>query len=265
MADNPMPSLPNYLRERRRRREELVASAVVALIRTEGHLVEDGYRPTEGQTRSPDWMLTIDGVPAALEVTALLPRPHVQKAERLIVDQIEAGVRAMLMPRIDGLGGQVVLGLAYSASGVAGRGRTLLATDTETLAVEVRAILDRLAAGTEFVDIESSVPWVIRAEVILIPGPHDGFYVSHAPDDAQQPDLDDWVGRVIEAKGDQHVRHADRGILAIDSIFDDAEDLREAFGRAGTSVPWWRVYSVVGSTATLVHETIDTDSRSTHL
>jgi hypothetical protein len=259
-----MPPLPNYRREYRRQREEVVASAVAAVLRTEGRVVEDGCRPAVGQTRSPDWMLTIDGVPAALEVTALLPRPHVQKAERLIVDQIEAGVRGMLMPRIDGLGGQVVLGLAYSASGVAGRGRTLLATDTETLAVEVRATLDRLPAGGESVDLESSVPWVIRAELILIPGPHDGFYVSQAPDDAQQPDLDDWVGRVIESKGDQHVRHADRGILAIDSMFDDAEDLREAFGLAGTSVPWWRVYSVVGSTATLILETIDTDSRSTH-
>ena len=254
MADEPMPRLPNYRRDYNRRREDLVATAVAAVLRAEGHVIEDGYRPAEGEARSPDWMMVIDGVPTALEVTRLLPRAHVQKAESLVTD-IETQARHILMPIVAGCGGQVLLGVSYSASGVATLSRAQLASDAPRLASEVDAVLARPRFGADmFVEMPSSVTWVIRADVMLVPGPQDGFYIIQKPDEAQQPNLDDILARTIDSKGDQHVGYAGRAILALDAMFDDVDDLREAFEHCRVAVPWWRVYSVVGSGATPVFE-----------
>ena len=252
MADVPMPRLPNYRRHYVRRREDLVASAVAAVLRTEGRVVENPYRPVEGQTRSPDWMLTLDGEPTALEVTRLLPPAHVQKAQN-VVTRIENGMHEFLAPVIAGVGGHVLLSLAYSARGVADRRRDSLASDTRILASEVRQTLQRLVEGSEPVEIRSPIRWVLRAEVTLLPGLRDGFYILQQPDEAQ-PDLDDFVARTIASKGDQHVGHAGQAILAVDAMFDDADDLRLAFDRSPVRVPWWRVYQVLLSDATLVYE-----------
>ena len=252
MADVLMPRLPNYRRHYVRRREDLVASAVAAVLRTEGRVVEDPYRPVDGQTRSPDWMLTLDGEPTALEVTRLLPPAHVQKAQNVIT-HIETGMRDFLAPVITGVGGQVLLSLAYSARGVSDRRRDSLASDTRILASEVRQTLQRLVEGSEPVEIRSPIRWVLRADVNLLPGPHDGFYILQQPDEAQ-PDVDAFVARTIASNGDQHVGHAGRAILAVDAMSDEAEDLREAFDRSPTRVPWWRVYQVLLGDATLVYE-----------
>src|ERR1035437_515120 len=112
MADNPMPRLPDYRRDYVRRREAVVASAVAAVLRTEGRVVENPYRPVEGQALHPDWMLTLDGEPTALEVTRLLPPAPVQKAQH-VVTRIETGIRDFLTPAITGVGGQVLLSLAF--------------------------------------------------------------------------------------------------------------------------------------------------------
>ena len=196
-------------------------------------------------------MLTLDGTPTALEVARLLPPAHVQKAQR-VVARIETGIRDFLTPAITGVGGQVLLSLAYSARGVAERRRDSLASDTRILASEVRQTL-RLVAGPEPVEIRSPIRWVLRAEVTLLPGSHDRFYILQQPDEAQ-PDLDDFVARAIAAKGDQHTGHAERAIFAVEAMFDAADDLRHAFGCSPVHVPWWRVYQVLGRDATLVHE-----------
>lgn len=253
MADVPMPRSPTHRRFYVRRREHVVAAAVATVLRTEGRVVENPYRPVEGQVRSPDWMLTLDGEPTALEVTRLLPPAHVQKAQS-VVTHIETGIRAFLAPVITGVGGKVLLSLAYSARGVAERRRDRLASDTRILASEVRQTLNGLVEGPEPVQIASPVHWVLRAEVTLLPGPQDGFYIVQAPDEAQQQDLDDFVARTVASKGDQHLGHAERAILAVDAMFDDAEDLLEAFGRSPVAVPCWRVYQVLRSDATLVYE-----------
>jgi hypothetical protein len=197
-------------------------------------------------------MMTLDGEPMALEVTRLLPPAHVQKAQN-VVTRIETGMHEFLAPVIAGVGGQVLLLLAYSARGVADRRRDSLASDTRILASEVRQTLQRLVEGSAPVEIRSPIRWVLRAEVTLLPGPRDGFYILQQPDEAQ-PDLDDFVARTIASKGDQHVGHAERAILAVDAMFDDADDLRLAFERSSVRVPWWRVYQVLRSEATLVCE-----------
>ena len=252
MADGPMPRLPDYRRDYARRREDVVAAAVAAVLRIEGRVVENPYRPVEGQARRPDLVLTLDGEPTALEVTRLLPPAHVQKAQH-VVTRIETGIRDFLTPAITGVGGQVLLSLAYSARGVAERRRDRLASDTRILASEVRQTLQRLVGGPEPVEIRSPIRWVLRADVTLLPGPHDGFYILQQPDEAQ-PDVDEFVARTIASRGDQHVGHAERAILAVDTTVDDAEPLRLAFERSPVRVPWWRVYQVLRSDATLVHE-----------
>jgi hypothetical protein len=229
----------------------MVAAAVAASLRTEGRAVENPYRPAEGQTRSVDRVITVDGEPTALEVRRLLPPSHVQKAQH-VVTRIETGIRDFLAPAITGVGGQVLLLLAYSARGVAERRRDSLASDTRILASEVRQTL-RLVAGPEPVEIRSPIRWVLRAEVALLPGPRDGFYILQQPDEAQ-PDLDDFVARTIASTQGQHRGRPGRAILAVDATFGDSEDLREALSRSPVAVPWWRVYHVLQRDATLVYE-----------
>jgi hypothetical protein len=253
MSDVPMPRLPNNRRFYNRRREDLVASAVAAVLRTEGRVVEDGCRPPVGEGRSPDWMMTVDGEPTALEVTRLLPPPYVQKAQH-VVTYIETEVRSLLTPDISGLGGQVNVVIDYSASAVAKRLYVEQAADASRLALDVRAVLHTVEPGADRpIEMPSSIPWVIRAEISLLPGPQDGFYIVQRPDEAQ-PDLDEFVAWAITKKGDQHVGHAERAILAVDAMFDEAEDLREALARSPVLLPWWRVYQVLRSDATVVHE-----------
>jgi hypothetical protein len=50
-----------------------------------------------------------------------------------------------------------------------------------------------------------------------------------------------------------HVEYADRAILAVDAMFDDADDLRAALSRSPVRVPWSRVYVVARGNATLVN------------
>jgi hypothetical protein len=195
--------------------------------------------------------MTLDGEPTALEVTRLLPPAQVRKAES-IVTHLEAGMRGFLAPVITEVGGQVLLALAYSARGVVERRRDRLASDTRILASEVRQTLHRLVEGAEPLQLKSPISWVVRAELTLVPGPHDGFFIVQAPD-GTQPDLDDFVARSISGRDDQHAGPAERAILGVEAAFPDATHLREAFGRSPVPVPWWRVYLVHRGDATLVH------------
>jgi hypothetical protein len=246
--DAPMSRLPNDRREHLRRRERLVAHAVAAALRGEGCQVEKA-RPRPGSAPGPDWIVTVDDVPTAIEVTRLLPPAYVRNA-RCRIARVEMGVQGFLAPAIAGVGGEVVLALAYSAGGVAARRRDRLASDTRMLASEVRQTLNRLV-DREPMEIASPIPWIERAEVTLLHGPWDGFWIRQSPD-AAKPDLDDFVARTIAAKAAQDVSHAARVVLAIDTEIAGPGDLRVAFGRSPVPVTWWRVYHVLGSDATLV-------------
>jgi hypothetical protein len=238
-------------RDDARRHKGAVASAVARVLRAEGIVVKSPHRPEAGQARDADWVMTLDGEPTALEVTRLLPPAQVRKAE-IIVTHLEAGMRGFLAPVITEVGGQVLLALAYSARGVVERRRDRLASDTRILASEVRQTLHRLVEGAEPLQLKSPISWVVRAELTLVPGPHDGFFIVQAPD-GTQPDLDDFVARTINSRRERHLDPAERAILAVEAEFADADDLREAFGRSPVPVPWWRVYLVQRSDATLVH------------
>jgi hypothetical protein len=238
-------------RDDARRRSGAVASAVARVLRAEGIVVKSPHRPEAGQARDADWVMTLDGEPTALEVTRLLPPAQVRKAE-IIVTHLEAGMRGFLAPVITEVGGQVLLTLTYSARGVVERRRDRLASDTRILASEVRQTLHRLVEGAEPLQLKSPISWVVRAELTLVPGPHDGFFIVQAPD-GTQPDLDDFVARSIRGRDDQHAGPAERAILGVEAAFPDATHLREAFGRSPVPVPWWRVYLVHRGDATLVH------------
>ena len=247
-----MPRLPTDRHDYPRRRKDAVYSAVTSVLRAEGIVVGHPHRLEEGQARSSHWVMTLDGEPTALEVTRLLPPAHILKAE-IIVTHLEAGMRGFLAPVITEVGGQVLLALAYSARGVVERRRDRLASDTRILASEVRQTLHRLVEGAEPLELRSPISWVVRADLTLVPGPHDGFFIMQAPDETQ-PDLDDFVARTISSRSDRHFDPAERAILAVDAELADADDLREAFGRSPDLVPWWRVYLVHGRGATLVHQ-----------
>jgi hypothetical protein len=247
-----MPRLPTDRHDDARRRKDAVYSAVTSVLRAEGIVVEKPHRLEGGQARGSDWVMTLDGEPTALEVARLLPPAHVRKAE-IIVTHLEAGMRGFLSPVITEVGGQVLLALAYSARGVAERRRDRLASDTRILASEVRQTLHRLVEGAEPLELRSPISWVVRAELTLVPGPHDGFFIMQAPDETQS-DLDDFVARTISSRSDRHPGPTERAILAVDAELADADDLREAFGRSPVLVPWWRAYLVHGSDATLVHQ-----------
>ena len=182
MADVPMPRLPNYRRYRVRRREDVAASAVAAVLRAEGRLVENPFRPVEGQTRSPDWMMTVAGEPTALDVARLLPpSPRPEGAERRYPHRDRharvPGARHRRSRRAGPALARVL------RPGRADRRRDSLASDTRILASEVRQTLQRLVEGSEPVEIRSPIRWVLRAEVTLLPGPRDGFYILQAPDE----------------------------------------------------------------------------------
>jgi hypothetical protein len=244
------PGRPGH-RDDAQRRNGAVASAVAGVLRAEGIVVENPHRLEAGQARNADWVMTLDGERTALEVTRLLPPAQVRKAE-IIVTHLEAGMRGFLAPVITEVGGQVLLALAYSARGVVERRRDRLASDTRILASEVRQTLHRLVEGAEPLQLKSPISWVVRAELTLVPGPHDGFFIVQAPD-GTQPDLDDFVARTINSRSERHLDPAGRAILAVEADFADADDLREAFGRSPIPVPWWRVYLVHRGAATLVH------------
>ena len=95
------------------------------------------------------------------------------------------------------------------------------------------AAKDRLREAS----LSSPLPWIASGEVTL------------------QPDIEGFIARTVAKKRDQHRAHASKAILGVDSMFPDADDLAEAFRATGGSIPWWRVYLVCGSDATLVWET----------
>jgi len=153
-----MTRLPNNRRFYDRRSEDLAASAVAAALRAEGRVVEDGYRPREGERRSPDWMMTIDGEPTALEVTRLLPPAEVQSAEHLVT-RMESDLRSTLAPVVDLLLGQVLVNLSYIVHDVARLDRAGLARDAEQLGAEVRTALASGKAGAnQEVPLVSALP-----------------------------------------------------------------------------------------------------------
>ena len=253
MTGVPMPRVRTD-RDDARRRSGAVASAVARVLRAEGIVVENPHRLEAGQAFNAGWVMTLDGQPTALEVTRLLPPAQVRKAE-IIVTHVEAGMRGFLAPVITEVGGRVLLALAYSARGVVERRRDRLASDTRILASEVRQTLHRLVEGAEPLELKSPISWVVRAELTLVPAPHDGFSIVQAPD-GTQPDLDDFVARSISDRGKQDRGPTERAILGVEAAFPDATHLREAFGRSPGRVPWWRVYVVHRGDATLVHQGI---------
>jgi hypothetical protein len=229
-----------------RRRDDIVARVVARELRREAG---PGSPPLSG------------GVQAAIDVTRLLPAPAVRAAQNL-VGHVELGAIEILRPAITGIGGQVVLTLSYSITGVTLRRRDRLLADTRALASRVRQTTSRLVSGAPPIAIELPVPWVLRASVTLVPARRDSFRIAQAADESM-PDLDAFVASTIGARSAAAAASGEPGpggrpgpgspaILAIDARLSDAETLREAFRRTPLPVPWTRVYHVLGSTATLI-------------
>jgi len=250
-----MPHLPVYRRlGYTRRRDDVVAGVVARILRHEGLEAARREQPNAAPA-SIDRIARVGGRPAAIEVTRLLPPPSVRAAQNLVA-HIEIGAQSILRPAIVGIGGQVVVALTYSTTGVAVRRRDRLAADTRTMASRVRQTMNRLVGGADPIVLALPIPWVVGATVTLDATKRDGFHIAQSPDDGV-PDLDAFVARIIAARAADRTAHepSDAGapaVLAIDARFPDADELRAAFARSPVPVPWVRVYHVQGSVATLI-------------
>jgi hypothetical protein len=243
----PLPHIPAYRHGYRRRRVDVAASIVAAILRGQGHRVATIARP--GTPTAPRRDATPPAI--AIEVAQLLPLPHVERAHRR-VKRVEAEVRGILRPALIGVGGEVLLALAYSASNVVLVRRDRLAADIRVLASEVRQTLHGLVEG-EPVQIHSPISWIVRADVTLMRGPRDGFHILQSADDAQ-PDLDEFVARTIAATAARGVADVSQAVLVVDARFPDADAVGAAISRSPVPAPWWRIYHVLGSDATLVFD-----------
>lgn len=236
--------------------EEMTARAVVAYLRAEGRIVEGPHRPPLGLGRSPDFILNLDGSPAALEVVRFL-EPKVRKAEAR-VRVVELALKARLRPTVRRTACKLVLRIAFEVLPLQAYGSPDVERDADRLASRILELVrvwpDGLEAGVRF---DAGVPWIKTADLSAWPSAKPSFCIDGI---ASEPgfgytDAAAFLDRTITAKGTQHLGYATAAILAIRSEFDDADRLRRAFAEADEPIPWWRVYDVwSGGNASLVYD-----------
>lgn len=235
--------------------ERMTAQAVLALLLSEGHAVADMRAPKQGDGRSPDFLLELDGETMALEVTRYLGPAAVQKAASR-VELVERAVGDLLREDAREAGGKLVVDIRYAVEALQSHRRADVSRDAEVIARAVRRARRATQANpSTSVPVDTGLPWVTSMTVAVLVSPEPGAYFGTSPGfpDAAV-DADDFIARTIEAKAGQHLGHASRAILAVQGMFrDDAENLAEAVRRYSDTVPWWRVYFVRGD-AFLVYE-----------
>jgi hypothetical protein len=224
--------------------EETTAHAVIAQLLTEGRSVTSLHRVPEGLGPSPDFLVTIDGTLVALEVKRFIEE-RAAKAEAG-VQRLEEALKKHLDPIASQMRCKLVLDLTFAVESLQNYSRRDAARDAGLLAPSIKAAA-RLALEN-LVPIESPVPWVQGVGVWSVYYPAEPcFYVgSTGPGIVVHPEARAWVVWAIEAKGNQHVGHAETAILAIASQFDEAAELMAAFAGSELTIPWWRAYDVLG-------------------
>ena len=240
-------------RSHRAAQELVVAHHVVATLSSEGRYVSRLDRVPQGLGRSPDFIITSDGVDVAVEHTRYLGPAAVQAAGAA-VDRVEAGVKDLLASDVRRLGATVAVMVRYSVAALEGHDARGTRRDASAFAEAIREVLSREPSAREGA-LPALAAWVEDAEVGLLASAEPSLYFVKSPDmDHVSPDPDDFVRRTVESKGDQHAGFAAAGILAIQAMFaDEVEDIELGLRRYPAPVPWWRVY-VVKSEAHLVFE-----------
>jgi hypothetical protein len=248
-----MEQTPQRLRSQKL--EELTCASVLAHLRSEGRSIERPYRPIPGTSRSPDFLVTIDGEPVALEIVRFLPPPEVGKADARI-RSIEKELKLRLQADAVAAGTKVVLTVSYAVAPLQAYGRPQAKADADLLAAEIRDLLDADAPEARIsLPLNSDVSWVISADVSIWLDPHPSVFIGVRGSPEDLPDPAEFVDRTIRGKGDQHLAFSDRGILAVAGGSRDEAALEGAFRTSPLPVPWWRVYFVLtGGEAALLYE-----------
>jgi hypothetical protein len=254
------PQTPQRLRSRNL--EELTCASVLAQLRSEGCCVEHPRRPIPGTSRSPDFVVDIDGEPVAIEVVRFLPPAGVGRAaarlrsiDRALKDRLQADALAR--------GVKIVLDVGYAAGPLQDYPRPQVSADADLLASEIRRLLRTAPRNPSTgLALASPLPWLLSADLGIWPDSHPSFLIglSYCPDDL--PVAAEFVEATISRKGDQHLALASKAILAIAGMFRDVDELKDAFRASSSPVPLWRVYLVVGGgDAALVFEQANRQSQ----
>lgn len=222
--------------------EEATAHAVIAHLLADGRSVTDLQRVREGRRPSPDFLVTMDGTPAALEVKRFIDE-RAAKAE-FGVEMLEEALKPLLDPTAAQMRCKLVLDLTFAVEQLQRYGRRDAARDAGLLAPCI--IEAAQPALGDLVEIVSPIPWVQRPGIFAYYSPAEpSFYIgSMAPGLTVHPQAEAWVAWVVAAKGHQHLGHAKTAVLAIASEFDETEALAPAFAGSELAIPWWRVYDV---------------------
>jgi hypothetical protein len=244
--------MPLGASQRKTMLEETTAHAVIAQLQTEGRSATNLDRVPTGPKPSPDFLVTIDSTPVALEVKRYVDEPAA-RAEKG-VERLEEALKELLDPVAKQMRCKLVLDLTFDVQLLQKYSRQAAARDADLLAPSIREAARK--APEDQVLIESMVPWVLRPVVYAVYSPADpSFYVgTMAPGLTVHPEADAWVAWVIGTKGHQHVGHAKTAILAILSQWDESTELTTAFAGSEPTIPWWRVYNVwSGGSARIVY------------
>ena len=260
LAYRMKPQTPQRLRSRKL--EELTCASVLAHLRSEGCSVEHPRRPVPGASRSPDFVVDIDGESVAIEVVRFLPPAAVGRAAARLRSIEQALITRLQGDAVAG-GVKIVLGVGYAAGPLQNYPRPQVDADADLLASEIRRHL-ATAAGkpTPWRSLVSRLPWLLSADLGIWPDPHPSVMIglSYCPDDL--PVAAEFVEATITRKGAQHLAFTSKAILAIAGMFREVDELKEAFRAVSSPVPWWRVYLVVGGgDAALVYEGVQREGQ----
>jgi hypothetical protein len=250
-----MEQTPQRLRSQKL--EEQTCASVLAHLRSDGRSVARARRPIPRGSRSPDFVVDVDGEPIAIEVVRFLPPAGVGRAaarlrsiERALKDRLQADAVAS--------GVKIVLDVGYAAGPLQNYPRPQVSADADLLVSEIRRLLGTAPRNQSTgLALVSRLPWLLSADLGIWPDPHPSFLIglSYCPDDL--PVAAEFVEATISRKGDQHLALASKAILAIAGMFRDVDELKDAFRASSSPVPWWRVYLVVGGgDAALVYEEV---------
>jgi hypothetical protein len=236
--------------------EDQAVFGVQHVLGLQGHDAGEVRRPDRDSTiepqrrRRPDAVMSVDGVPTAVEVSIITTDPEqVRTLARLeaLRDASLPLLRRFLPPAA-----RLLIEFRFTPGD-----RRLLRLTGQKLDDAVKmlcaAVYRELRLGLpltrgESVPLRSVPEGLIDAKATLFPSEDEHSWVQWFFGQLHQegPDaLATWVASVVSRKGSQHEEWG-RGILvAVATGAERPEDVVQAFGewaRKGRTMPWWRVY-----------------------
>jgi hypothetical protein len=232
----------------RRSLEAAVASWVIDLLEKEGHRIDDLWSPDYDRARRPELQsrpelaMTIDGEPAALDVTMFTTNLASAAAAR--ASRIRKSLEAQVA---EAAGGRSALGLVvYREEALNGVSRRELITQTASLGTAYVAAVEAIQDTSDRQVVQVPYSWVKGASLTLA---RDGLdrgrtrihLIPSRPDMASHADT--FVAELLASKGAQLAAWGRGIVVVVHGFRETPEDVAAGFAR-GPSLPWWRVYWV---------------------